>query len=340
MSTIGGVFSETQLLDMMVRADALSFDDRIKQQFVPRIDVLKAIASVQNARINPLFGQKDRDVQVMWMNTCDFATQADVACDFEGESASTNTETYQLSNPRSLHWYVDEPDYDDNYFNIEEGLAKSMLKAEVELLNWFAGYSVAVLNTSQGVNEVSPEGKGDIVGATTYIAPSYWNPSLMAYFNRVAIMNAFGGPVMVSGNNLFESIFLANANAANADGKGDAILFNGMRWYFDLFNIDTVNTPAYYTYMINQGALAIAHKTINPASPEVVNGVFTRWTKPSVLMPGLSFDMFYKPECSGTNRVKHQFKMILNADIFLNPVGCTSTNTGVLSFICGTAPQT
>ena len=339
MSTVGGVFTETQLLDLMVRADALALDDRIKLQFIPKIGVLNAINAVQNARVKPLFGVKDRDVQVMWMNTCDIEADDDVSCEFGGESASTNTETYSLNNKKTVMWYVDEPDYDDNYFDIEEGLAKSQLAAEVKLLDWLAGYSVGVLNTSRGVNATSPEGKGDISGTDTYVLPAYWNSALMAYFERAAAMNQITSPVFVSGNNMYEAALLANANSGNANGKGDAVLFGMRPWYFDLFNVDTVNTPSYFTYMIGQGVLAMANKVVNQnTTPEVVNGVFTRWSKPMTLFPGLSVDMFYKPECSGTNRVKHNFKMILNADIFLNPTGCSATNTGVLSFICGT-PQ-
>ena len=336
MSIVGGVFSETQLLDTMVRADALAFDDRIKQQFIPKIEVLKAIKSIQNARIKPLIGVKDRDIQLMWMNTCDIVVSDDTSCEFDGESASTNVQEVSIANPKAVQWYVDETDYDDNYFDIEEGLAKSMLKAEVALLEWLAAYSVGALNTFRGVNVTAPEGKGDIQTVDTYIQAAYWNPSLMAYFNRAAIMNQFSSPVMVTGNNLYESIFLAKANSANADGKGDAILYGGQNWFVDLFNIDTVNDPTFATYMINQGAVAIAHKTyLKNTTPEVVNGVFSRWMKPSILFPGIDFEVFYKPECTTGNRIKHNFKMLMNAQMFLNPTGCVETNTGVLRFVCG-----
>ena len=53
MSTVAGVFSETLLRTLRAKADELMFDDRIKQQFVPQIGILDAIAAVQTAQITP-----------------------------------------------------------------------------------------------------------------------------------------------------------------------------------------------------------------------------------------------------------------------------------------------
>lgn len=337
MSTISGAFTETQLLDQMVRADELMLDDRIKQQFNPNMKVLEAVQAVNTATVNPLFGSKDRDVQVMWMNACDIDATTNTDCEFGGSTVSTNTEEYSLTYEKAVPFYVDESDFDNNYFSPEEAVAKSLLNADMALVEAFAAYAVAQLNVFKGVNETSPEGKGDISGSDTYIQPAYWNASLMAYFSRAATMNKLTSPVMLSGNNMYEPMLLANANAGNANGKGDYVLFGQFPWYFDLFNVDTVNTPDYITYMISMGALAMATKNYNKDVPEVVNGVFTRYTMQSRFFPTLKYDVFYKPECSGEDRVKHNFKVKLKGDIFKNPTGCTETNTGILTFICGTA---
>ena len=336
MSTISGAFTETQLLDQMVRADELLLDDRIKLQFKPKIDVLNAISAVNTATVNPLFGQKDRDVQVMWMNACDIDATTNTDCVFGGNTVSTNTDTYALSYNKAVPFYVTETDFDDNYFDPEEAIAKAFLHADVSMLEAWAAYAVARLNIFKGVNTTDPEGKGDITGTDTYILPAYWNASLMAYFARVAAHNQFTSPTMLSGNNLWEAVFLANANSANANGKGDAILYGGLPWYFDLFGIDSINTPDYVTYMLSMGSIATATKNYNPVMPEVVNGVFTRYQMASKFVPGITYDVFYKPECD-EDRVKHNFKLKMKGDIFLNPTGCNETNTGVLSFLCGTS---
>lgn len=336
MSTISGAFDETILLNQMVKAEQLMLDKRVQLQFQPNIDILKAVDAVNTATVNPLFGRKDQDVSIMWMNACDIDATTNTDCVFGGNTVSTNVEELSLTYERAVPFYVTEPDFDDNYYNVNEAVAKSLLKADVALAEAFAAYVVAQLNTFKGVNVTTPEGKGDISGSDTYVLPQYWNASLMAYFARAAKMNKFNSPVLASGNNMYEPALIAAANAANANGKGDAILYGGMPWFFDLFNIDTVNTPDYITYMLSMGSLAMASKVYNPDQPEVINGVFTRYTMQSRFHPILKYDVIYKPECDGSDRVKHSYKVKFKGDIFLNPTGCDETNTGVLTFICGT----
>ncbi len=340
MSTIAGAFSETTLLEQRVMADAIFFDDRIKQQFIPQYNVVKAIAAAQTANVlTPTARIKDVDVVVEWINTCDMACDTNTPCTIGGTKSSTNTESYALTYTRVVDFTASEADFITNDFDVNQSIAKQFLAADKLLTECFAQYAVAQLNAFAGVNETAPEGKGDIVGALTYIDAPYWNPALMAYFNRAAIMNRFSSPIMLSGNNLYESMFIANANANNEGKRDGAILYGSVPWYFDLFNIDSVNTPDYYTYMLSLGSVAMANKYYNPTSPQVVNGVFTRYTMPSRFLPGFTFDVFYKPECDGADFVSHNYKVKLTADVFNNPVGCTQTNTGVLIFACGTDPS-
>jgi len=337
MSTIAGAFSETTLLEQRVMADAIMFGDRINQQFIPKYDVIKAIAAAQTANvITPLARIKDVDVVIEWINTCDIVCDDNEACVVGGTKASTNAQSYSLEYEKVVNFTTSESDLITNDFNVNEMIAKQLLRADQQLTECFAQYAVAQLNAFAGVNETAPEGKGDIVGALTYIQAPYWNPNLMAYFNRAANMNRFTSPVMLSGNNLYESVYIANANANNEGNRDGAVLYGMLPWYFDLFNVDTVNTPDYYTYMISMGAVAMGNKFYNPTTPQVVNGVFTRYTMPSRFLPGFTYDVFYTPACDGNDFVAHSYKVKLTADVFLNPVGCTETNTGVLIFACGT----
>lgn len=335
MSTTAGVFSETLLLDAIVRADEMLFDSRIKQQYIPKYDALKAIMAIQNARVlMPLSSSKDFDVEIEWMNTCDFAVQDNESCVLGGVEASTNVEKYSLTYEKAVPFSVDESKYRDNRFDLEEGIAKSLLAADVALVNHLTSYVIAKLNTFVGQNELDG-GKGTVSGTNTYIKPAYWNSELMAYFHRAARMNHFDAPILLSGHNLYEQVYVAAAKAGNADGKGDAVLFGSLPMYFDLDNVDTVNSEQ-VTYMIESGAVAFASKAYNPVIPETVPGVFTRYRMASKFIPELVYDVHYKPECSTGDTVKHNFKLKMKADIFLNPTGCQSMNTGVLLFTCGT----
>jgi hypothetical protein len=335
MSTVAGAFDETLLMNFVIRAEEMMFDDRIKQQYIPKYDALKALMSIQNARVlQPLSSRKEFAIEIEWMNTCEMSVEDNTSCEIGGTKSSTNVKEYELTYEKVVNFTVDETDFDDNRFDKEESIARQLITADKLLVENMTVRAIARLNTFLGVNALDG-GKGVVAGTDTYIAAPYWNPDLFAYFNRVSVHNRFDTPTLLTGNNLYESAFLASAKAGNANGSGDARLFGTMPIYSDLFNVDDINDAA-VTYMINNGALAFASKAMNPDIPEVVSGVFTRYTMRSRFVPEFVYDVYYKPECTDGDRIVHNFKVKLRADVFANPVGCTETNTGFLRFICGT----
>lgn len=334
MSTVGGSFTETELLQQRVKATEILFDDRIKQQFVPQFDVLKGIQAIQTATINSNFQRKKEfDVEVIWENFCDIEAAACTdSCTLGGNKSSTNAETKTLSCFKEVGFSMSEHDFIDNEFEIN--IAKAFLRADKALVEAYAAYAVAQLEAFKGANMLTT-GKGTIVGGDTHISPAYWNPSLFAYLSRVGIMNRFTNPVLISGANLYEASLIAMANQANANGKGDAYLFGTMPIYHDLFNIDSVNDPDLKTYMVSMGSMAMVSKSFNPNVPEKLMD-FTRYTMRSNFMPSLVYDVWYNNACeSGASRlVKHNWTIRLTADIYNNPAGCENSNTGILSFQC------
>jgi hypothetical protein len=267
MSTTAGVFNETTLRTIRLVADAIMFDDRIKQQYIPKIDIIAAVQSVQTANILPTPARKkDVDVEVIWQNVCNPACEENVTCEIGGEKSSTNAQEYALTWERVINFSEDEADYIDNEFNIETAIAKQLLVADKTLVECFAQYVVANLNTFSGTNQFTA-GKGTVAGNITSIAAAFWDWTLFAYFQRVGILNRFTNPIFLSGSNFYEQYFLSDYKRLNADGKAETI-FDRMRMYFDLFNIDSVNDPDLYTYLLSQGSLAMASKFYNPTTPE------------------------------------------------------------------------
>ena len=332
MSTISGAFDETTLLNQRIRADQLfGFDSRIALQFTPQYEVLKAITAAQTAQLR-FSNRKDFDLTIMWENFCDIVAEACTNdCNVGGKTSSTNTEDKSIAWCKEVNFSLDEYDFRDNEFDMN--LAKMLLKADKELTESFARYSVAQLEAFKGVNVVTT-GKGTVAGTTTNIPAAFWTPALVAYFNRVQIMNKFSSPIFASGSLLYESSLTAQAMSANADGKGDWALWASLQPYFDLFNIDTVNNGTLKAYLINMGSIATAFKHYNPDVPE--RG-FDHWryTMPS-RFTGATYDVFYKNSCSHSDKslFKHDYTIKMKGDIFLNPQGCSSTNTGVLMFQC------
>jgi hypothetical protein len=349
MSVIPGVFSETRLLQQRHLADQLSLDGRIKLQFMPEKKVYDYIKGLQTAKLNTAFNsraKKDFTVEVMWMNTCADLTIADESCVRGGLEASTNAETYELTKRIVKGFTINDADFRDNEFEADEAVAKLMLQADKQITEEFTQYLVACLNLYSGVNQVAT-GKGTIdpVDDTiTNIVPANWTADLMAYFSRVMILNRFPNAALISGNNLYETLFIAMANAANAEGKGDFILWGKNPIWFDLFNIDTVNDPDFFTYMVNEGSLAMVNKAFNPAMAKYMDHY--AYTMPSRFLNGFTYDVYYDNKCNDDARfndtVQHNYKVVLTADCFKNPFGCdavegeggvvTGENTGILRF--------
>jgi len=233
---------------------------------------------------------------------------------------------------------IDEFDYVDNEMDAQMAIAKGLLRADKQLVEAYAAYAISVLNANKGVNAMGTASKGVVSGADTYVLPAYWDAKLMAYFARAAELNRFTNPILLSGSNLFEESYIIAAMQANAEGKGNAALINALKIYYDLFNIDTVNTPDLVTYMVSQGSIALASRAYNPDALQVVGAadIHSRWTKVSEFVPEFKYDLFYLPACSN-DMVKHNFKVKLTADLFVNPEGCEANNSGILTFLCGSA---
>ena len=335
MSTTAGVFSETVLAHIQVKADQIWADRIQKEDYVPEAQVAKCIIEQTTAQFGVLKGKKDPTVDVGWINACDVDAASCSDCTIDGNELSTNIEEYYLNRERCAEFSVCENDFRDNFFNIEDVIAKGLMKASLALDEWWAAQVVAVLNANVGTNAVTT-GKGAVSGTTTYINPAYWNADLFGYFARVATVNRFKRPMLISGANLFESKFIADFEACCENKRGK---FGTMDVCFDLFNIDSVNTPDLMTYMLNRGALAFVSKAYyqgNSAANPVKYMDQYRYSMPSFYLPGVVYDVHYDNECSGCGDFfTHNFKVKTFGDIFLNPIGCTTTRTGILEFECG-----
>lgn len=337
MSTTAGVFSETELVNIQAKADSIWMDRIQKEDYVPQAEVVKCIIAQTTAKFGELTGKKDRTIDVGWINACDVSAASCTDCTITGTELSTNIEEYYLNREQCAEFKVGEDAFRTNFFDVEDVIAKGLLKASLALDEYWAGQVVAVLNANVGVNE-SDGGKGEVSGTTTYVNPPYWNADLMGYLNRVAVQNRFKRPMLISGLNLYESVWNAEWEKCCENGIGK---FGTLDMCFDLFNIDSTNDPDYVTYMINKGALAFVTKCYyggNTAATPVKMMDQWRWSMPSFYLPGVCYDVHYENNCDDGDFFSHEFKLKTFGDIFLNPVGCTSTRTGILEFECGEAP--
>ncbi len=369
MSYETGKFTETLLMEQRYRADQMMLDKRIALQYQPQIDALMPLLGLQTATLNTAMNSmsdKDYDVEITWMNACDNFEIDDVSCELGGEEPSTNTQKYTLRKRFTHGFSVRDDAFRDNEYGVNEAIAKALLRIDKTISERFTQYMIHFLNANAGVNVV-PDRPGftTVAGTTrTNIDAAEWTAPIMAYFARVMLLNRLQAPLVLSGSNLFETHIVDRAMGANADGKGDPILWNGMRFVWDLPNVDGVNAGAgdMFTYLLTQGAYAVVNKTWNPDSPQT-NFHDIRYTMPSRFMP-FRYDVFYNNECQAdgsdvdleggqphlgdtdsfrqelidnpdwrdgnfrSDALKHNYKVVLTAEAFMNPLGCDESNLG------------
>ena len=335
MSTTAGVWSETLLQNVRERAEALMFDDRIKQQYTPVIGAVDALKRVQTANIRALKnGLKNNTVEVEWLNYCGLTVANNVACDTGGTEGSTNTETYTLDVDKMVKFKVQEADFRDNDFGMEEAVAKGLLRADMLISESFAQQFVTELNAAKGVNAYTGA-PGTVSGSDTYIASGNWDYTLYAYLLQAADVNKFTAPVLLNGNNLYRAFINAQFAAGNADGKAGAAAFGALPTYFDIHNLPAVNSTTEISYLLSQGSWAWA------SAPKFETSLRnfqheSRYSFESRFIPGLWLNVQIVESCV-EDYVSYDFKVSSKYGIFANPAGCTATNTGTLTFICGTA---
>lgn len=336
MPIVAGDFSASQLVQTQIRADRMFADDMMKADFEANVETWKAIKAEQNANVQILEdGEKDRDVKLTWINSCGDAVEDSDGddCDLAGNELGTDSKVYSLGFSKQYKFTVDEMTYRTNDYSMEDVVAKGFLKADKALSEAIAKSGVSRIESFKGVNQVT-DGVGTVNGVTTEtdIAAADWNERLFAYLYRVGIQNEMTNPFLLSGGNLFEDRLITMLSQANAEGKGAAALYKLMRTYFDLFNIDPLNSPDLKTYLINRGSIAFASKVHYGAVPTEYNGAGqSRYSIASRNLPGVRYDVFYTNRCSAAT-MKHDFKVIAKYDYFLNPTGCDGTRTGVLAF--------
>lgn len=342
-SPTAGNFSCQALQKIVVEVDRIWADNQMASEYTPKVDVLTAIRKEQTANLSEIENpEKDLELRVEWNADCnDNLDDCDGNdCTIGGPEAEGKCKNYALDICYKTGFSISEKRFRGIKTTREAVVAKSFAKRLKELDEKLAQVMVAKLNAFAGTNQFTG-GIGDVDGGTTYIAPSYWTADMYGYFSQVQVMNKFNDAFMIHGGNLYQQSWLANMNNIDPARKPEAAKLNAIRSYWDMFNVDSVNTPDRVSYMIAKGAVAFANKAYYPLNNPVVYKNDTRWSIESKALPGVYYDVYYNNECvttEGANDVKHNWSLYVKAGIFLNPFGCNEDITGVIKFVCGTAP--
>ena len=332
MSTTAGVFSETALRNIRMRADAIQFDEQLKKDFTPRIDIINAMRRANTARMLPLQdGRKNYTVELMWMNACAIEATACDTCTFDGVELSTNVETYALDQCKQADFTVNHYDFWSNDFGWEEAVAKGMMTAEIRLIEQVVWTYLTTLNTNAGVNQWGGDvGIATIVGNETRINPVNYHANIISYLLKVAQFNQMGNPLMMSGNLLWDDYYNAQFNATGYNtNDGNQSRFSSMDWFWDVWNFNVLGFDL-YQFMVQVGATAFASRGIYGSTPEYWAEA-DHWSAPSMFFPELIIDWSRKITC--VNDMKNEVYVgKAHWGHFVNPTGCNAEVNGILQF--------
>lgn len=334
-------FNCTNLELVRVQMNSIWNDAAFKREIQPEVAIVKALLEMQTADVRFFdAGDKKKKAKVYWVEACDGAVvDCDDSCTPDGAEIGSNCLDYDIQECKQSTFKIDDSVFYDNYIGFNEAVAKGLLKHTTLLDNQIEKFVIAKLDSFAGVNKYTADDKGDVVGNTTYIKGSYWNPSLMSYFAKVGSVNYIDSSMMISGENMFDAWYRAGKNSDNANGAGDKNMFDSFNWFFDIKNFDaTLGTKKTLMVSPNAAAFVSTHKFLTP--DEVSNGAnITRFSIPSQNLPGVTYDVVYRTECKdGGDHIIHYWTIKSRFDVFQSPVTCESECTGILSFTCGEAP--
>lgn len=341
-SVTAGTFTCTALQKVIAKIDKSWMDNQQKSEYIPKVEVVTAIRKEQTARLKEIQDpEKDNVFKIYWVIDCNTGVEDDDNddCDFDGPEAESRCKEYALDIKKMVKFSNKENLGRTNDINREDALAVQMLARMKEMDETIAQTVVAKLNSFAGTNQFTG-GIGEVDGVTTYIAPSYWTGDVYGYFAQVVIMNKLVDPFIIHGSNLFQQRWNYQYIQANANGKDMLPKTESIRSYWDMFNVDGVNTPDQVSYLITRGAVAIANKAyypLNKPTEYLTDKPSKRWSIESKSIPGIYYDVIYTMECSGEDII-HKYKIKAKFGVYLNPFGCNEEVSGVLKFACGTAP--
>lgn len=337
----------TELTTALVKQELLWADSQKKQDYVANVVAANALIENTTAKleiITDTSDKKKRKVKIYWNEVCGITpgTTAPNYCTISGTKPNSNAIEYDITKYVTSKFTIDEADYVNNTLRIPEVFADTLLKHMKAMDEKIAQVSVSSLDSFVQPNaNQSGIGCSDETGdwVETFIDPAFWNPTIMGYFQKTATLNEFNNPFLLDGSNLYDHYWNAIKNAGNANGPGAKAMFEAMKFYSDLKNVDLVSPQS--TYLINRGTVAFASKAwwtgVSQTAPIIDSDGRKKFSIKSYNINGVEYDVYITSECSGQFE-KHNVLLVGEYDILNGAPSCDGA-TGVIKVTCGACPE-
>jgi hypothetical protein len=330
-------FTSSELQKVLGKADAIWGDNIAQADYMANAEIVRAIKANQTVTFDALKDpDKDNKVKLTWINSCGIEADDYVAdCTINGVELSTDSKEYTIDQPFEVSIKIKEETLRTNIFGYEEVYAKAFMKADKALAEKLAAATVAKLESWAAIsaNPYTADAAWNVPAAgITNIPQNQWQPDILGHFILAGKLSKFTNPYMVSGLNLAHRNWKAQLEAGQSGNEGNVEMFNQVRTYFDIFNVDST-AVANRTYLIDRNAVGIVSKNHYGNTPTTYGdgANLTRFSLASLNLEGVRYDVIHRTECE-RDEIVHLFKFIYRGGIFINPTGCIGSRTGLLGF--------
>lgn len=346
--------TQSTILKIQLKAEKMYKDSMLNTAYIPHSDTALAVLKNQNTIYTELKDPgKENTLHLMWMDPCGGLVQdCTPTCTITGAVPGTLGQDVVMDLCKeAVPFSIDEEDLRTNQYTVEDFAAQKLMLAKKSLDEWWSQQLLVKLKAFAGPNFFP----GSYVQSdgTTYIPDAAYDITLVPYLIRLAIMNQMSDTYMIDNGELFNSITLAGLNAQNLNGQGNAAMAKQLmdKLYFDMWNFAKAGITE-DTFIINRGAVVMQTKARFDRAAKYEDGTVAqwRWSEPSAILPGVSYDIYAQKTCvvpasSTQEHIVHNFKVKTRGGIWNNPLACSVTlngvtgqGTGVISLTKGTDP--
>lgn len=335
-------FTTAVLANVQLKAERMWRDNQNAASYTTEVAGLTAIRENQTAVITPLQdSDKKYVVSINWIDASMIAARklnednAGNNCDLDGVELDAKAKPLALDSFYGTDFKVNEDQLRDKIYGTDEVVSMGIMAALRALDEKVAVVSMAKADSYAGINQYV--GTYSQSNGQTQVPQAAYTPAFFAYLQQAAILNKMRSSYIIDNGTLFQQQVIANANAANGEGKGAAALLGSLKVYTDMFNMASAGLTT-DNLMIRRGALAFASKSKYSETPIEYGGEVnqTRYSVASPSLPGVRYDVYYTIKCTvvpgGEDEIVHIWRFVSRFGLFLNPEGLATGNTGVLAF--------
>lgn len=302
--------------------------------YMAKVAALTGQLTRQTANIQPIRGTgtnaKKLTTTIYWPTVCtNTVSDCSDECIVSSSEASDASQDIALSLCKSVDFKESYKRFRTSPLPFEQVVATQFLAKMKALDEALCTAYITFVEASKGSHEYTGIPGGTVSSNDYEINENQWNVDLIPHFMLSAEFSRFTNPFILDGLNFYTQSVRASANQPNGEGKGDASLFSAMPIVSDPINMST--TAANKTYLVNPSAIALVTGNFWSDRPETFAGDHRVWRQASRNLPGVYYDVHEIQACSSDDFVV-SYRISANYGFFLNPVGCTSTRKGVLSF--------